>query len=169
MDTRKRRRRRDPQADPVPDPVPDLAPERECSANCMQEEYANSPMYPCCGTGNHFVHLECLNRLFETTDEPCCPVCRDPFLKIVKDLCVKTPYVAESDADDEAESEESYEEESASSEGSMCPFHASQHEVTHLRRLIRDLSAQFVYDYDRSTRTRPPRLSPVILRRQDDP
>ena len=142
-----------------------------CAVNCELED-ETSPLYPCCN--DHRIHLCCLNKLFETTDEPSCPVCRDPFLKIVKDLCIKNPHV-----DSEEEEEDPvYEEEEDEEDGSvdLCP---ATEENRYLRRLVRELSAQYVRDYDsaesgdvvlqmRLTRS-PPSLSPPRLRPRPGP
>ena len=145
-----------------------------CAVNCGLED-ASSPLYPCCN--DHRIHLCCLARLFETTDEPSCPGCRDPFLKIVKDLCIKNPHVdSDEDSSDEEESEESDAEEEEDSPMVICP---AGKENLNLRRLVRELSAQYVRDHDAAqsdnvgvqmhfTRT-PPSLSPRRLRPRLDP
>lgn len=140
-----------------------------CAVNCGREG-ENDVLYPCCN--QHRIHLGCLSRLFETTDEPSCPICRDPFLKIVKDLCVNYPFVDSDDDDEEYNPETDDDDDDDDDEPmSRCPARALREEVKDLRRLVRDLSHQYVRNYDANeghlTRT-PPSLSPPVLRSPPD-
>lgn len=126
---------------------------KTCAVGC--ESGDEGILYPCCGSGDHFVHLQCLNRLFETADEPLCPLCRDPFLNIVKDLCVKNIHVEMSDEDEDEEEEDEEEDDMIC----YCPGH----ETYVLRQTISALASQFLLD---NSTINPRPQSPMRLRPQ---
>lgn len=123
-----------------------------CAVGCgMDEEYATSPIYPCCGAGTHFAHLECLARILETNDEPACPVCRDPFLKIVKDLCVKNPTVVDDeDTNDPEWTDDEDDEEDVVSDASTVPCFVHENKI--LRDTLYALANQYRHDHHIITR-----------------
>lgn len=153
--------------------------ESELTSNCavLLCGVENVAMYPCCTT--HRLHLECLNRLFETNDEPTCPICRDPFLKIVKDICIKNPCVVDEDDEEDEDTDTYGSEDGEDDEMHLCSVHHIRQENESLRRLVREMSAQYIRDYDTAqihsavasavvhlTRS-PPLLSPARLRPRD--
>jgi len=75
--------------------------ERTCAVNCQMDGEFGANMFPCCGSGLHYAHLQCINRLYETNDNPTCPACRDTYLSTIKDMCVKNADVRPDDSDDE--------------------------------------------------------------------
>lgn len=126
-----------------------MNPNRSCAVVCgMDEEYASSPLYPCCGANGHFVHIECLARILETNDEPVCPVCRDPFLKIIKDLCVKNPEVNDTDDDDDDDPE--WDEVTEIDEDNVYVGLIQENKT--LRDTLYALANQYRTDHDRITR-----------------
>lgn len=153
MDTRNKRRRVGPTAPLAAASRPD------CAANCgMDDEYKQSSMYPCCGSGNHFVHVECLNRLFQTNDDPRCPTCRCDFLSVVKDLCIQYPQVQSDD-----ESDDEYAPSSATAPHEEAAFPG---EIEALRHLVAAFAVYFVRRdgfqelFTRNSQQHPPSPAP---------
>lgn len=109
--------------------------------NCGVED---RHLFPCCGAvPSHCLHLECLGRLFETNDDPCCPLCRDGYLSLIKNFCIKNPYVSREDDDDNDDSD--YVEETEEEENATVT--ALREEVSLLRDLVHSHARLYERDY----------------------
>ena len=73
-----------------------------CAANCgddLDGEFC-AKIISVCPSG-HLMHSQCVLRMYETVDNPCCPMCRDDTLSLLKDMIVKNPHITSSDDDDD--------------------------------------------------------------------
>ena len=76
-----------------------------CVANCGDELVGPScaKIIAVCPS-LHLMHSQCVNRMYESNDNPCCPICRDDTLSLLKDMIIKNPLVPDDDDDDDDDS-----------------------------------------------------------------
>lgn len=73
--------------------------QRVCAVMCGNPTTDTCKFFPICPNG-HFVHAECFQRMLESNENPCCPLCRDDTMSLLKDMIVKQPHMNQSVEDD---------------------------------------------------------------------
>jgi len=59
-----------------------------CAAQCETPLDETVKIIAVCPAG-HRMHAECVYKMYETTAEPACPICRDDTLNLLKDMIIK--------------------------------------------------------------------------------
>lgn len=73
--------------------------ERVCAAMCGNAASDTAKFFPICPNG-HSVHAECFQKMLESNENPCCPLCRDDTMSLLKDMIVKQPHMNHNGDDD---------------------------------------------------------------------
>jgi len=69
-----------------------------CAARCGTSLSDTAKIINVCPS-RHVMHAECVLKMYESNDNPACPICRDDTLSLLKDMIIKNPHVESSESD----------------------------------------------------------------------
>lgn len=78
----------------------------ECAAGCktpLVSAYTSKIIYVC--PSKHAMHAECVHKMYESNDNPVCPICRDDTMSLLKDMIIKNPHVKDSSSSEDSDSD----------------------------------------------------------------